>query len=243
MIVKKLLVSFTICMLTACNLIGCSNKIVRVNNNSSEVVKESKSIKLDGAKKCKVKIEMGAGRLYLNSGDSNLLDADFEYSSNYKNPKLEYGVSNGEGNLDIVQTKVKSTMNSGEYNWNLAMNKEVPLDMHIQFGAGESKLDLSKLNLSSLVLECGVGEVTADISGEYKNNVNVNISSGVGQFKLYLPKNMGAKIKAGKGIGGLKISGFKVDGDYYVNDSYGKTKNNINVDIGIGVGEIEVNLK
>ncbi len=73
----------------------------------------------------------------------------------------------------------------------------------------------------------GVGKVDLDISGNYQSNVKVDIQGGVGEATVYLPKSMGVKIKAEKGVGTINANGFIVeDGNIYKNSQYGKSKNN-----------------
>ncbi len=87
----------------------------------------------------------------------------------------------------------------------------------------------------------GVGKVKLDISGNYKNNVKVDIQGGVGESTIYLPKSIGVKIKVEKGVGNVKANGFIVeDENLYKNSQYGKSKNSLDVNIEAGVGAINI---
>src|SRR2546430_9846687 len=48
-------------------------------------------------------LEMGAGQLIINGGASHILDADFTYSDSYDQPRVEYRVDGGVGQLTISQ--------------------------------------------------------------------------------------------------------------------------------------------
>ncbi|MDU4600315.1 MAG: LiaF-related protein, partial [Clostridium sporogenes] len=100
------------------------------------------------------------------------------------------------------------------------------------------------INLKELNVEMGVGKVDLDISGNYKNNVKVDIQGGVGEATVYLPKSIGVKIKAEKGVGAVNANGFIVEGEnIYKNSQYGKSKNSIEVNIEAGVGAINIKQK
>jgi predicted membrane protein len=135
------------------------------------------------------------------------------------------------------------SIGKNDYTWDLAFNKDIPTDMNIDMGVGKAKVNLQELNMRNLNVKTGVGDVSIDISGKYKNDVNVNIEGGIGKTTVYLPKDIGVKIEANKGIGSLKTNGFIKKNDEYVNDSYGKTQNNIIVDVKVGIGDLEIKLK
>ncbi len=45
------------------------------------------------------------------------------------------------------------------YVWDLRFNDQKPLDLDVNFGAGESRLDLGDLTLRRVNVEMGVGEL------------------------------------------------------------------------------------
>ncbi|WMJ80013.1 toast rack family protein [Clostridium sp. MB40-C1] len=245
MIIKKFLIYFTMYMLTACNLMGCGIGIDKNDSlDNKSYINEKKIIELNGAKQAKVDINMGTGELSIKSGEKKFMESEFLYKLPEWKPNIEYEVNNKEGKLKIYQPSSHNTnAKDNKYKWNLAFNKDVPIDMNIEGGAVEGHIDLSKLNLNKLFIATGVSDMDIDLSGDYKQNIKAEIEGGVGSLKIYLPKNIGVKVNAGKGVGRIKVDGLKKDQDEYVNESYGKTKNNIYLNIGVGVGEVEIKVK
>jgi hypothetical protein len=120
------------------------------------------------------------------------------------------------------------------------MNDEVPTDLMVQVGAGESDLDLDSLTLTGVDLKMGAGKSTVDLTGDYAKGFDASIEGGVGEATVLLPSEVGVKAKAAGGLGGISAKGLKKVGDAYVNDAYGESDVNLSVDVKGGVGEINL---
>jgi predicted membrane protein len=129
---------------------------------------------------------------------------------------------------------------SSRYRWDLQLNDDKPLDLQIDFGAGEGRLDLGTLTLRSVDIHMGVGELRLDLRGAPKNGYTVNLRGGVGEATVYLPRDVGVVADAQGGIGGITARGLvKRDGEY-VNDAYGHSKTTVRLDIRGGIGAINL---
>ncbi len=209
---------------------------------------ETKIVDTNGAEKTKLNLNFGAGKLNISGNEEKLMKGKFIYSKNEWKPEIKYEVKGREGALAISQSSLNGgniSLNKKEYNeWNINLNEKIPMEIKLNLGAGEFKADLNKINLKELNVEMGVGKVDLDISGNYKNNVKVDIQGGVGEATVYLPKSIGVKIKAEKGVGAVNANGFIVEGEnIYKNSQYGKSKNSIEVNIEAGVGAINIKQK
>ena len=120
------------------------------------------------------------------------------------------------------------------------MNDEVPTDLVVQVGAGESDLDLDSLTLRGVDLQMGAGKTTVDLTGDHAQGFGATIEGGVGEATVLLPSEIGVKAKAEGGIGGINAKGLEKVGDAYVNDAYGESDVNFSVDVKGGVGEINL---
>jgi len=130
--------------------------------------------------------------------------------------------------------------NNGDYEWDLRFNNDKLMDLNVNFGAGEARLDAGSLNLRSVEIHMGVGELRLDLRGTPRRDYDVRIRGGVGEATVYLPENVGIAADAKGGIGGIKVRGLHESGDRYVNDLYGHAKTNIRLDIRGGVGSINL---
>jgi hypothetical protein len=153
---------------------------------------------------------------------------------------VSYDVSGKKGELAVKQGSSKGASLSGgaRNEWDISMNDQLPTDLVVRLGAGESNLDLDSLTLTGLDLRMGAGKTTVDLTGDYSRDFDASIEGGVGQATVLLPSKVGVKAKAKGGIGTINAKGLKrVDGAY-VNDAYGESDTNLSVDIKGGVGDI-----
>jgi hypothetical protein len=203
---------------------------------------ESNSVALENAKSARTQLKMGAGELNITGGADQLMEADFSYNVADWKPKVNYDVSGDTGELIVKQGSAEGARFSGDARneWNLRLNDEVPTDLVVQMGAGESDLDLDSLTLTGLDLQMGAGKTTVDLTGDYAQNFFASIQGGVGEATVLLPSEVGVKAKAEGGLGKINAQGLQTVGDSYVNDAYGESDVNLSVHVQGGVGEINL---
>ena len=204
--------------------------------------RESKSVDPKDAQSSRTQLKMGAGELNLTGGADQLMEADFSYNVSDWKPKVSYDVSADEGELVVKQGGAGGSSLSGETRneWEIRLNDEVPTDLVVQMGAGESDLDLDSLSLTGLKLQMGAGKTTVDLTGDYAKDFDASIQGGVGEATILLPSEVGVKAKAEGGLGKINAEGLKRVGDSYVNDAYGESDVNLSVEVQGGVGQINL---
>lgn len=201
----------------------------------------SESVELKGATSVRESIEMSAGQLNIEGGSSRLLDADFRFTNSWAAPRVDYYVSNGIGDMTISQESGGPHIGSSQNSWRLRMNPEVPTELKVTLGAGQSNLDLKGVNLTRLELEMGAGQAQIDLRGSRKSDLDGRIEGGVGQAVLRLPKDVGVIATASGGIGSIGISGLTKNGnDEYTNAAYGKSPHTIHLRVEGGIGSIQL---
>jgi hypothetical protein len=204
---------------------------------------ESKSVDPKDAQSVRAQLKMGAGELNLTGGADRLMEGDFSYNVADWKPKVSYDVSGDEGELLVEQGGSEGSNLTGKARneWDIRMNDELPTDLAVQMGAGESDLDLDSLKLEGLKLQMGAGKSTVDLTGDYAQSFDATIQGGVGEAKVLLPSEVGVKAKAQGGLGKIDAGeGLKKVGGAYVNDAYGESDVNLNVKVQGGVGEINL---
>ena len=108
-------------------------------------------------------------------------------------------------------------------------------------GAGQSELKVGDLSLTRLEANMGAGQVTADLTGDWKKDLDAEIHGGVGHAAVIrLPEDVGVRVHARGGIGSISSGGLKRNGDEYVNELYGKSPVTLRIDVSGGVGNIEL---
>src|SRR5918998_5014584 len=122
----------------------------------------SKSVDPKDAQSARAQLKMGAGELHLTGGADQLMEADFSYNVPDWKPKVGYDVSGKKGELVVEQESANGgNLSGGARNeWDIGMNDQLPTDLVVRLGAGESDLDVDSLTLTGLDLQMGAGKTT-----------------------------------------------------------------------------------
>ena len=221
---------------------ACSTQGGGTQQQVGKMQRESKSVDPKNADSARAQLKMGAGELNLTGGADQLMEADFSYNVSEWKPKVSYDVSGKKGELVVKQGSANGgDLSGGARNeWDISMNDEVPTDLVVRLGAGESDLDLDSLTLTGVDVRMGAGKSTVDLTGDYTRDFDATIEGGVGQATVLLPSEIGVKAKAAGGLGKINAKGLRKVGDSYVNEAYGEADVNISVDVKGGVGEINL---
>ena len=199
------------------------------------------AIERDDAELVKVNLKMGAGTLRIDTGTDKLAAADFTYNVAAWKPEVRYTKSADRGTLTISQPDRSGPhIGRSAYEWDLRLNRQVPLDINVQFGAGEARLDLGGLTLRDVEVQMGVGQLDLDLRGNPKKNYDVRIRGGVGEAVVHLPSDVGVEAEAAGGIGSIEAPRLRRDGNRYYNDAWEDSKVKIHIDVHGGVGSIRL---
>lgn len=200
---------------------------------------ENRSVDLDNSDEVRVELKMGAGQLRVHGGAAKLMEGRFAYNRLRMRPEVTYQSSGAHGFLTVEEPGGVHTATK-RYEWDMALNDQKPIDLRVNFGAGETRLDLGDLSLRRVEVDMGVGELRMDLRGEPKNDYDVSINGGVGKATIYLPENVGIEAEAEGGIGGIHVSGLEKRDGKYVNNALGHAKTTVRVDVHGGIGEIRL---
>jgi len=202
---------------------------------------ETRSIDLDNSELVRAELKMGAGELRVRSGSPKLMDAEFTFNRPVMRPSVHYDSSGFRGHLLVEEPSVHNVRNvNSNYRWDLRFNDDKPLDLIVNFGAGEGRLDVGDLRLRSLEIHMGVGELRVDLRGKPKNDYDVAIHGGIGEATIYLPEGVGVVAEAHGGIGGINARGLEKRDGRYVNEAYGHSKTTVRLDVHGGIGAINL---
>jgi hypothetical protein len=212
---------------------GCT-----VNLERGPVEHLQKSIELDKSEMSRVEIKMGAGELKVEGGSSKLMDADFDYDVPSWKPTVNYSASSFRGQLLIEQPAHSGAANNITYKWALRFNDKLPIELVTQLGAGQANLNLGTMNLRSVVVHMGVGQVELDLRGKPSHDYNVEIHGGIGQAIVHLPSTVGIVANAAGGLGDIDVHGLQKRNGHWTNDAYEHSPVTIHLDVKGGIGNI-----
>ena len=204
-----------------------------------DLQRQSQSVDVEEARSVRADLRMGAGELNLTGGADRLMEADFFYNVADWKPEVDYEVSGDTGELSVKQDIIAGVpVGEARNEWDIHFNDEVPANLSVQMGAGESNLDLDSLTPTGLTLHMGSGKTSVDLTGDYARSLDASIEGGVGEATVLLPSEVGARVSADGGLGKINAEGLRRKGDSYVNDAYGDSEVTVEVDIQGGVGQI-----
>jgi len=201
---------------------------------------ESQSIALDKTERVHTTLKMNAGELSVRGGAAKLLEADFTYNVDAWQPELHYQSSPQSGTLDVVQPGPKTSSGNAKNSWDIRLNDSVPMDLRVQVGAGDAKLDLGSLNLRDVDFQMGAGDLHMDLRGKPDKDYTVRVMGGAGDAVIQLPKDVGITATVSGGLGDISVSGMHKSGDKYVNDAYGQSSVTIKLQVTGGVGSVKL---
>ena len=111
----------------------------------------------------------------------------------------------------------------------------------LQYSTGASQVSLKGLanaNTTDMTFRGGAGEYTLDFSGELRNNMDVNIESGVSSVTIIVPEGVNAQVISDSGFMTVSTSGsWKQNGNTYQLTGSGNT---ITINVKIGAGSLKL---
>jgi len=197
-----------------------------------------KSVDLDKSELARVQLKMGAGKMIVEGGSAKLMEGDFAYDIPSWKPTVRYDATGFRGELLIEQPTRAQSTNNITYEWNIKLNDKVPVEFAADLGAGEARLNLGSLNLRSVSMQLGVGEVNLDLRGNPTHDFNVDIQGGVGHAEVHLPASAGIIASAQGGIGHIETRGLKQRDGKWVNSEDAHHPVTIHVNVQGGIGHI-----
>jgi hypothetical protein len=212
-------------------LTGC------VVESAGPVEHDFRAVEKDSSDLVRVTLNMGAGNLRVGTGTDKLMRADFDYNVPAWKPEVRYSA----GTLSISQPETHGThFGNTKYEWDVRLNRDVPINLNVHFGAGEAHLDLGSMTLRHVQVDMGVGTVQMDLRGQPKQDYDVAIHGGVGEATVRVPSDVAVVAEAHGGIGEIKASGLRKDGGRYYNEAYGKSKVTVHLEVQGGIGSIHL---
>jgi hypothetical protein len=176
---------------------------------------------------------VGRNTVQALTDSSRLFDADLRYVGDLKynvsgasdEPQVTLSAENASVPFyDVLGLFRASSLDDQELRWNIGLSPNVPLDLRLNGGVGDSTIDLSGLMLTSLDFSTGVGDSTISLpgSGSYPVSlnggvgtvvvnfadgaaVNARVDAGVGSITLDVPDDAPVRLQAEGGLGGVHV--------------------------------------
>lgn len=207
-----------------------------------DMVTEAESFELGEVRSLDVDLSVNVGSLRVSGGAEDLASAEFRYNVPDWKPRVDYDATGDAARLTIAQPdhKNRSIPDKAKSSWEIRLNSSVPLRLKLDMGIGESHLVLGGTSTTDVDIEQGIGEMTLDLTGEWDNDLDVNIDGGIGEATIRVPEGVGVRVEADTGIGGVSSLGFTRRDGAYVNAAYGESESTIEIDVDAGIGSITI---
>lgn len=191
-----------------------SNWVESLKGEGAESKTEQFNTPLGDASSAVVELGMAIGQVTVNALDSseNLIDAEVTYLG-----EMEFSVSSGaekivklrqkqpQGSIRLPFKEAISAIGSrDDLRWNVGLAPDIPLKLKINAGLGRSHLDLSRLHVTGLEVDAGVGEVRLTLPAT-SDAYEADIESGVGSIHITIPDNAALKLDIDGGVGSTTI--------------------------------------
>jgi len=166
---------------------------------------KSETVELGSADSVRVTVDAGIGELYVDGGSSELLNADFRYNIDELEPEVTYDVDGDTGRLRVSSKDNINVIPTGqiESEWRLQFAEDVPLEMDLKLGLGDSDLDLSDLTVTSLDVGAGAGRLDLNVGNQTLDRLKVE--AGLGDVKINVAGGTIGRFDFQSGAGSTKI--------------------------------------
>ncbi|MFA4860487.1 toast rack family protein [Methanoregula sp.] len=195
----------------------------------------------DGAGRGDVTVTLGAGKLDLLGGAP--AGAFMEATVFSKAPEWQPDITrnlNGSS-LHVAITEKGHTAKEwfavdSPNHWEIRLDDTIPLDLDVNVGAGDSRLNLGTLNLTTLSVNNGAGDIRIDLGSYHGSRFDAEIVNGVGDVTLLVPRYSNTRIEISRGVGDLTGSGLIRENDSFTTAGYTPALplNTIRVKQGVG---------
>lgn len=128
---------------------------------------------------------------------------------------------------------------SNEPNWDLGVSSDVPLELEISLGVGESDVDLTGLTIDDLNVSIGVGQMTVVLPDE--GSFWAEIDSAIGNTVIIIPAEMEVRIDVDTGLAARQLPrNYRQHDGAYESPGYANAENRIELKVSQAIGNVTI---
>lgn len=121
----------------------------------------------------------------------------------------------------------------------------VPTEVSLESGAGNSTLDFTGVNVSTITAESGAGNTKILFADDLQQNVSLKIDSGAGNVEVRVPENVGIRVKYSVGVGSVtigdkKFSGVGQNDASFESSNFGTASRTVTIEANVGAGDLKI---
>jgi hypothetical protein len=156
---------------------------------------------------------------------------------------LDFGA--GRASIDLGGLTLTSLdLHTGAAEASIDVSRPNPTTMgRVEFEVGAADFTarrLGNLNARRIQVHAGVGDVTLDLTGEWRQDADVSVQMGLGALELRFPEGVGVKLTEKTFLTSVDTQGLVKRGDAYYSLDWDKAERHLTVDIQAAFGSIDV---
>jgi hypothetical protein len=208
---------------------------------------EDVAIPLEGASEAQITISHAAGRFQLQGGAAadHVVEGRFTggllHRESRGGDRLEVDMRvRGEGVATALLPWKWPTTRGAE--WMVHLNETIPLDLKIEGGASDNRIDLTDLKVRDLRLETGASATKLTLSSN-AGYTRAEVTCGAGTVEIRVPPGVGARIRARSSLGEAKVDRGRfpaVSPGVYESPDYETAANKVELTVEASLGSADV---
>jgi len=228
----RLMKVWTTLVVAAMWTIGCG-----ASGPVGPVVHEHHAVERGTATDARVEIDMSAGEVSVKSGAKTLFDGDFDFNVPVLKPAIAYAVNGSTGTLKVSQG---SSSGNYENTWRLTLDETTPIDLDVTLKAGDAQLLLGRVNLRSLTIRLGAGDLVVDLRGTPMRSYSASVQAGAGDTTIHLPASVGISARTSGLIGDSNVSGLEKRDGRWINPRAESSSVTIDLQVQHAIGDLRL---
>jgi hypothetical protein len=201
------------------------------------VVHDRQVVERAAATSARVEIDMSAGELGITSGAAKLFEGDFDFNVPVLKPAVAYSVDGNTGTLKVSQA---STSGNYENSWRLSLDETTPVDLNVTLKAGDANLVVGRINLRSLTVRLGAGDLVVDLRGTPMKSYSVSVQAGAGDTTIHLPASVGISASTTGLIGDSNVTGLEKRDGRWINPRAEGSSVVIDLQVAHAIGDLRI---
>jgi hypothetical protein len=206
---------------------------------------ESESIPLNGIRNAKIRIHHGAGQLNIRPDPNTSALVSGTFGGGLKHKIIR------DHDLAEVTLRIRDlgfpvfvpwfSGSSNRLNWDIGLNREIPIKLVLKTGASEMNIDLAGLQVTDLWVETGVSSTSIKLPADVPETLVV-VKGGVASVKINIPENVAAKIQITGGLMDANVNRdrFPRTGGYYQSPDYDSASQKAEIKVNDGIGSVSI---
>lgn len=216
----------------------------RLVGGSSSLASEQIAVPLADIREARIRLHHGAGRLEVNSTAAPGMLLSGSFSGGVEQNLERFGNAarlslRARGDAFFAAWPFAS-MHEG-LQWNIGLSREVALQLELETGASETRLNLQDLRVSELTIKTGASSSTVTLPAN-AGQTRVVVQSGAASVDLFVPQGVAGRIRVQSGLAGIHIDPvrFPPTAFGYETPGFENAANKVDISIETGVGSVTV---